>query len=464
MLIPWAHRWGVYSTRGSLILKLALGHAPEEVPAWIDVRSGRRQPVHRIDVPSVDRALQHFSAGVEISRVHASARGLGVPGDRHRGFDETEQSIGLSRTFQVDVDDDCDLADLIDALRHLDIVENAYPHYLCSVPFQKSAALAETPNETDSWRPREMVRASEALAYEAGDPAVIVAVVDTGVLHDHVELHDRLRAGRNTVLLAPGDLPTGVRLLEKREMQRGDPEDIVGHGTSCAGIIRARGEGMPPGLAGECSCLPIRVLGAAVFPGKEAPVGIGAIADIDCGVKMAVDLGAKVLNMSFGTPESSLVGDTPPHLDVVRYALARGCILVAASGNSGLEEEFTPSSLDGVIAVGAVDLEGKPAHFSTRGPQVAICAPGVEIVSSGLHGYARVTGTSFAAPFVAAAAGLLVARAERRAFPIDGAIVRRVLRASARPWSREFADKGHGTGILDAAAALQELDREIDQT
>lgn len=73
-----------------------------------------------------------------------------------------------------------------------------------------------------------------------------------------------------------------------------------------------------------------------------------------------------------------------------------------------------------------------------------IAAPGIRVLSTGLNGYQLVTGTSFAAPFVAAAAGLLVSRAARRAYPLDSAAVRRILRASADPWSDNRVSWGKG--------------------
>jgi subtilisin family serine protease len=302
------------------------------------------------------------------------------------------------------------------------------------------------------------------MAYEPGDPAVIVAIVDTGVHAGSPDLEGRLRTGFDTVDLVSRDVASGVDLVGDNSGIDNDPEDLVGHGTSCAGIIGARGEGLPPGLAGLCGLLPVRVLGAARTPGRSEPVGLGSIPDIDAGVKRAVDLGAKVLNMSFGTPAAALDdGDPPVHADVVRYALTRGCVLVAASGNSGRPEDYLPAALDGVIAVGAVDGRGEPAAFSTSGPHVALCAPGERVVSLGLDGLARVTGTSFAAPFVAAAAALLVSRAGQRAQSLDGADVRRLLVESAAPWSAAARGAGHGAGVLDVLAALQALERELDR-
>jgi len=147
------------------------------------------------------------------------------------------------------------------------------------------------------------------------------------------------------------------------------PEDrYVGHGTACAGIIGALGIGMPAGLAGAAQLLPMRALGAALFPGKTQPVGIGAVSDLDMAMKIAVDLNAKVINMSFGTDDAALDSAAPkPHADVVAYALDRGCVLVAASGNSYGEAKYWPAAYPDVIAVGAMDRTGLPCAFSTRG-------------------------------------------------------------------------------------------------
>ncbi|HXB71038.1 MAG TPA: S8 family serine peptidase [Candidatus Acidoferrales bacterium] len=457
---PWARPGDPYSTPGSLILKLALGEAPEKIASALDLRQGTGQASATTGIGPVDRLLGHFSTQAQVYRVHASAQGFGRPGQRHKNFNDLEHAVGLSRTFEVDLDDDSPILDLIDALRHLAVVEQAYPHYLCVLPFGTAAPAAIGIDE--AWSSREMIGAAEAMAYEPGDAAVVVAIVDTGVMLDHPELAGHVRRGYDTVQLTGTDLPPGMKLVTDQSRGWGDPVDLVGHGTSCAGIIGASGEQIPPGLAGNCGVLPLRVLGSAKYPGKADPVGIGAVADIDCGVKYAIDLGAKVLNFSFGTPEAEIEPNGPmPHSDVIAYGLARGCIMVAASGNSGKEERFSPAAMEGVIAVGSVDENGAPSAFSTRGGHVALSAPGESVVSSSLHGYSRVTGTSFAAPSVSAAAALLVSRALGRAYPLDAGDARRILCDSARPW-RTGHGKGGGAGVLDAVAALQQLDREID--
>jgi subtilisin family serine protease len=180
-------------------------------------------------------------------------------------------------------------------------------------------------------------------------------------------------------------------------------------------------------------------------------------------MKAAVDLGAKVINMSFGTDDEALpAGSARPHADVVAYALDHGCVLVAASGNNGGETRYWPAAYPGVIAVGAVDSASRPCAFSTRGNHVALCAPGDRVLTLALDGYQQATGTSFAAPFVSAAAALLVARARRRSTPIDGAQVRQLLIDSVQPFRGSTTYPGCGAGVLDAAAALRALDQWID--
>jgi subtilisin family serine protease len=461
LAMPWSRPCDLYSAPGRMILKLMLGEAPEAIPASIDVRLGACEAATRIDGGPIDRIIGKFAGRVRVVRVHTSAASGFRAGVGHIGYNDLEHALGLSRTFRIDADHACCIADLVDALNQLDRVESASPYYLCALPFHQ-APEAE-PDLEQAWVSRDQISASEAMAYEPGDPTVVTAIVDTGVAAEHAELFGRLRPGFDTVELGMRDLANGVQLLGDRTEADTDPEDEVGHGTSCAAIIAARGERIPPGLAGECSVLPMRVLGAAQMTGKAEPVGLGAIPDIDAGMKRAVDLGATVFNMSFGTPEGALHDDDPiPHEDVIRYALAHGCILVAASGNSGKQERFSPACLDGVIAVGAVNAEGKPSSFTTTGDHVALCAPGERVVSAGLHGYQFVTGTSFAAPFVSATAALLVSRARRRSQALDAETTRRLLMESAQPWS-SGQGTGLGAGVLDAHAALRRLDEFINR-
>jgi len=244
------------------------------------------------------------------------------------------------------------------------------------------------------------------------------------VARRHVELAGRLSTGFDAVHFSGSDLAQGLSLVGDYSHRDTDPdEENNPHGTACLAIIGGLGAAMPPGLAVATSLMPVRVLASALPPGSGATrkvLGLGALSDIDFAIKRAVDLGAKVLNCSFGTAEAVLLpGDPPPHADTTAYALDRGVVMVAASGNSGKEERYFPAAAEGVIAVGSVGARGAVSAFTTSGAHVALCAPGEAILSPAIDGYERVTGTSFAAPFVAGAAALLVARARRSARPMD---------------------------------------------
>lgn len=462
---PWAPSGArAYCVPGSVVLKLALGEAPEAVPARNDIRDGAAEAASTLDGGAVDRIIRQRAGGARIARLHTAAANVGHAGLRHRGYDAAEEVSGLARTFVLQVERGTPLGPLCDALSAITTVETASPNWVSVTPFDaapRAPAAAEA--DEDGWAARQLVHAAEALAYEPGDPALIVAVVDSGVSENHPELAARMRAGYDTVQLGAGDVAPGIALLGDRATPDHDPlDEFVGHGMGCAGIIGALGGTLPPGLGGEAQILPMRALGAARLPGRDAAVGLGAIADLDAAVKLAVDLGAKVLNLSFGTDDALLAPGAPkPHADVVAYALERGCVLVAASGNNGGETSYWPAAFPGVIAVGAVALDGRAAPFTTRGAHVALCAPGEGILTTGLTGLQRATGTSFAAPFVAGAAALMVARAARRAAPLDGAAVGHLLRATARPFTSPAP--GCGAGVLDAAAALAAVDALIDR-
>ena len=466
-IMPWAHRSGAYALPTSILVRFALGEAPESIPSELDVRRGAAAPAETTGINVIDRIVSTFGGAVRVSRVHAAAAGLGSVGRRHCGFSDEEQLCGVARLLRFDVAPGTHVGSLAISLRQLGIVESAMPNYLCTVGMDGSdspANLRGVPAAPDPWAPREMINAAAALAYEPGDPTLIVGVVDSGIAAGHVEFDRRLRSGYDTVRLGSSEMAGGVALLGDSSGTDTNPRDRhVGHGSGCAAIIGANGEGMPPGLAGAAQILPIRSLGAALFPGKPDAVGIGAISDLDMGVKMAVDLGARVINMSFGTDDEALEpGAAKPHREAIAYAAARGCTLVAASGNSGDARTYWPAAFPEVIAVGSCDYEYRPSRFSTTGPHVALNAPGERVATAALEGYQNATGTSFAAPFVAAAAALLLARAQRRSCPVDPQTIRAILIASARPQDSGNAE-GNGAGTLDAAAALNLLDRVLDE-
>ena len=118
------------------------------------------------------------------------------------------------------------------------------------------------------------------------------------------------------------------------------------------------------------------------------------------GILYAAKQGCKVINMSWGRtgPSSSL------EEDLLQSVFDQDIVLIAAAGNDNNQDLFYPASYDVVLSVAATNSFGSKADFSSFNSRVDISAPGDEIVvSTG----APASGTSFAAPLVAGAAGLI---------------------------------------------------------
>lgn len=445
--------------RGRVVVKLAAGHAREDIPHYLDVRRGSRIAGSSIDGGgAVDRVLRRHVPALRVTRAFRPARAIGAA--HAASWDELEVRTGLSRTFRVDFDPELGLSPLLGDLAELGAVDSVCPQYLCCTPFARpSPARPEDPLYA-----QRMVGVDAALAFEPGDRTLIVGLVDSGVDLEHAELKHCLRRGMDTVDLPPERLSRDTYLIGDTATPDRIPRDEMGHGTACASILCARGQSVPRGLAGAAWLLPMRALAAARMAERASLTALGAVFDIDEALKRAVDLGARVLNLSFGTPEAALGEDDPrPHADVVEYALSRGCVLVAASGNDGRETRYFPAAHPGVIAVGSVGEGRRPSRFSTRGAHVALSAPGEHVRAAALGGYATNTGTSFASPFVAGAAALLLARAARYGVALDASAVRELLTRTAAPFAGDARPSGSGSGILDTPAALLALERTLTE-
>jgi subtilisin family serine protease len=255
------------------------------------------------------------------------------------------------------------------------------------------------------WSPVK-THAPEAWSRTIGDPATIVAVVDTGVDPSHADLAGRLTPGYDFV---NGDA---------------DPGDDDGHGTAVAGIVAAAGDNQI-GVAGycwRCRVMPLKVLDAN---------GDGFASDVSRAVVWATDQGARVINTSLGGPleDSSLAA-------AAQYAQARGALLVAAAGNDSSSQLDYPAALPAVVSVGASNPSDALYPFSNRG--AAVAAPGENTTTARGGGYERFLGTSSAAPVVSGIAGLLLSLVpsatpadlasglEQSAVPLDGVTFGRV--------------------------------------
>ncbi len=265
---------------------------------------------------------------------------------------------------------------------------------------------------------------------------VRVAVLDTGADQTHVER---------------GDLQGAVENLADFTGSRFGWIDFQGHGTHTAGTIGARQNNLGViGVAPQCSLLIGKVLGDD---------GSGTSASVAAGIDWAVSQKADLISMSLGSPEPS----PDIHAAILR-AVKAGVFVVCAAGN---EQDGQAASVDTVgyparwpetVAVGAVDADGHVASFSSRGPEVDICAPGVDVLSTYLNGgYAKLSGTSMATPFVAGVVALAIAK-HRAAAGGDSPLITPAqmiehLTKYARPWNAGQG-AGSGAGLIDPATVV----------
>lgn len=354
-----------------------------------------------------------------------------------------------------------------------------------------------------------------------GSPAVVIAVLDSGVDLDHDDLIDKIWTNPGEVAgNGVDDDGNGVvddfhgadfignnvgdPATDDPASQDGDPDIPMGewypetltfigdpsvgdgldnngdglpdlgvfHGTSVAALAAAMTDNINPvtlefeGMAGACpGCriMPVRMVSAE---------GTGFGSDAAAAIYYAADMGADIINASWGTDLDNLApgedGDIAVITEAINYAVGQGVIVVASAGNTGFEAVHFPASLPNTIAVGSSDWLDQRSSFSSYAPAaelpsngidddgngriddvVDVMAPGDYIWSAyvysvfeaqysyilgdidtvpGLDAYEFVSqGTSFSAPIVSGYIGLLLSQ-----FP-DATLdqVREVLRSNA---------------------------------
>ena len=271
-----------------------------------------------------------------------------------------------------------------------------------------------------------------------------VAVIDSGVNPDVSDLTGSVITGPDlTGLSTPSSNPHWGE-----------------HGTWMASIIAGHGhDGGGSGIEGVAPAA--KILSIRVIPDKDDP-GYAkydsepeqTIQDsLATGIRTAVKDGAKVISMSIGysAPSGAVRA-------AVQYAYDHNVVLVASSGNSGLDDErrdhgFAPVSFPaeypGVIGVGALYRNGTAANFSSNNLSVKVAAPGQAVPAQGRDGlYWTVDGTSPACALVAGVAALIESR-----YPvITPAQVTEALTSTASNGSGYNPRTGFGT--VDAGAAL----------
>ncbi|MEU7371231.1 S8 family serine peptidase [Streptomyces hygroscopicus] len=263
---------------------------------------------------------------------------------------------------------------------------------------------------------------------------VTVAVIDSGVKASLPELRGRVLQGTDA-----SNSPTNPH------------DDETGHGTTMAALIAGTGDGGGiQGLAPESKILPIK----AVVDGKtDAADPLLARA-----IRYAVDHGARVLNISLGA-EGTSAAYFAKSQSAVKYASNKGALIFAATGNSGDKNNFPeyPSSLPGVVGVGAINREGKAAGFSTHGDQVGLVAIGDEIPKHCGDNVCTSRGTSQATAITSASAALIWSKHPEWT---NNQVLRVMMQTAAKPKTGDIPSSYVGYGSVRPRKVL--IDGEGD--
>ncbi|MEO0470102.1 MAG: S8 family serine peptidase [Bacteroidota bacterium] len=230
-----------------------------------------------------------------------------------------------------------------------------------------------------------------------------------------------------------------------------DPLDDNAHGTLTAGVIFAAHNGIGgAGLAPNCQQVVLRAFAAN---------GAGEDDDIARAIVYAADNGVQILNFSFGDVYPSLIMH-----EAIRYADSKGVFMVGSAGNGTGDELHYPSGYNEVVSVSAttVDLQNSREFLwplSSYGVTVDLAAPGSQIFTTDLRDttngvvslYRSVSGTSFAAPMVAATAALILSQRGQ----LSPQQLRGIITSSTDDVSDPGWDHFTGAGRLNMRRALQ---------
>ncbi|WP_405359976.1 type VII secretion-associated serine protease mycosin [Kitasatospora sp. NBC_00085] len=296
-----------------------------------------------------------------------------------------------------------------------------------------TASPAAADSIRDSQWPLKKYEAEARIWPVSQGDGIVVAVVDSGVKEDHQDL--------------VGQVLPGVDFSGGKTDGRVDTD---GHGTAMASLIAGVGHGSQSGIMGlapKAKILPIKIRDNWAAPELEQ-------SDIAMAVRFAVDHGAKVVNMSVG---GSLRFDSEARA-AVKYAVSKDVVLVAATGNSGDKGRPVeyPAAFPGVVAVAAVDEQGKVWEKSTFGPETTLAAPGVEVyhaAAKSTSAYGIGQGTSGATAYVSATAALI-----RSKYPSlsAGQVINRMIKSATPPPDGSSVPNAHyGYGTVSPAKALE---------
>lgn len=346
------------------------------------------------------------------------------------------------------------------------------------------------------------INAPAAWDLAAGNPAVVVAVLDSGTDLTHPEFAGRLwenerdantngidddgngcvddRYGCRLVEVTTRNASTGSCAYQAGAYGTGNVADDHGkagaakhsHGTLVAGILAAAGNNNTgiAGLAWNVKVMTVKVLDCGAF--GEAPQG--QMSDIAFGIDYARRMGARIISVSLASAPDNPSADAPVLRQAILNAEQAGVLIVAAAGNHGASSRAVGvgypaayTQFTNVVAVGGSDNAGRWANFSNYGPPIDLAAPSIDIAGpvrtaiSPANAYGTDRGTSTATPLVSGMFALMMSRNPN--LPLEEYLS--IAKATATP--AEPAPHGlnwAGAGIINAGAAVARVPMSINGT
>lgn len=268
-----------------------------------------------------------------------------------------------------------------------------------------------------------LIRAPQAWDITKGDESMVIAIVDTGGDLDHPDLQSKLFY--NTADPIDGidndndgftDNYSGWDFSGAEQALIGTPgfigdndpsinkANLFSHGTMVAGCAAAStNNGAGIASVGYNT----KLMFTKHFSDDQADTGTGYTSNLYDGILYAATHGAKIINCSWGGYNASTIAQ-----DIINYVtFDLGCLIVAAAGNSNIENSIYPASYDNVLSVGSTDINDVRTYFSNFGKNVDIVAPGDVIYTTYYNdGYTTDSGTSLSTPIVSGAAALVWAQ------------------------------------------------------
>ena len=393
-------------------------------PAYLNRRGSTN-----FGIPPLDAALQELGAAARtplfpLAPFRAETMMKSSAGSGDPNFD---------RVYVIRYTASVDPIEAATRLAATGIVEYAEPYWTFPLDYATS-----DPQRAQQYA-LSIIKAAEAWDVTKGDSSVVIAIIDSGVEWNHADLAGNIwvnpgefgidgegKDRRTNGIDDDGNLKVddyhgwdfiGGPAIES--LQQGVyspdnnatpvPANVQGyqgyHGTwtsGCASAATDNGTGIAA-VGFNSRILPVKCSDDSYATGQ-------VIAGYD-GIIYAADVGAKIINCSFG-------GEIDPGVvqalqQVADYAYSKGALVIGAAGNFGINNDETPhfpAGLKHVFSVGASTSLDSAANFTHYGTSVDIYAPGVNILTTHLgDGYVGngVSGTSFSAPITAGIAALV---------------------------------------------------------